>query len=149
TASGNPQLEQLNQQINAYHHLQSKQFSARGSVRDAQVGYWFQLEGHPELTQHSADERQMIIVGKHYSNQNNLPKELQQQLNYNVPEQRHHSELTLVRRNIKIVPEYHPQQHRPPAHPQRAKVVGPEGEQVHVDEWGRIKVRFLFTRSED
>ncbi|WP_240485222.1 contractile injection system protein, VgrG/Pvc8 family, partial [Acinetobacter soli] len=73
TASGNPQLEQLNQQINAYHHLQSKQFSARGSVRDAQVGYWFQLEGHPELTQHSADERQMIIVGKHYSNQNNLP----------------------------------------------------------------------------
>ncbi|MCE6006621.1 DUF2345 domain-containing protein, partial [Acinetobacter soli] len=29
------------------------------------------------------------------------------------------------------------------------KVVGPEGEQVHVDEWGRIKVRFLFTRSED
>ncbi|WP_151867700.1 DUF2345 domain-containing protein, partial [Acinetobacter soli] len=95
------------------------------------------------------DERQMIIVGKHYSNQNNLPKELQQQLNYNVPEQRHHSELTLVRRNIKIVPEYHPQQHRPPAHSQRAKVVGPEGEQVHVDEWGRIKVRFLFTRSED
>ncbi|MFV5348125.1 DUF2345 domain-containing protein, partial [Acinetobacter soli] len=90
-----------------------------------------------------------IIVGKHYSNQNNLPKELQQQLNYNLLEQRHHSELTLVRRNIKIVPEYHPQQHRPPAHPQRAKVVGPEGEQVHVDEWGRIKVRFLFTRSED
>ncbi len=149
TASGNPQPEQLNQQINAYHHLQSKQFSARGSVRDAQVGYWFQLEGHPELTEDSADERQMIIVGKHYSNQNNLPKELQQQLNYNVPEQRHYSELTLVRRNIKIVPEYHPQQHRPPAHPQRAKVVGPEGEQVHVDEWGRIKVRFLFTRSED
>ncbi|MBD0076856.1 hypothetical protein IAF28_20235, partial [Acinetobacter baumannii] len=40
-------------------------------------------------------------------------------------------------------------QHRPIAYPQRAKVVGPEGETIHVDEWGRIKVRFLFTRSDD
>ncbi|RSN76006.1 DUF2345 domain-containing protein, partial [Acinetobacter haemolyticus] len=35
------------------------------------------------------------------------------------------------------------------AHPQRARVVGPEGEEIHVDEWGRIKVRFLFTRNDD
>jgi type VI secretion system secreted protein VgrG len=35
------------------------------------------------------------------------------------------------------------------AYPQRAKVVGPSGEEIHVDEWGRIKVRFLFTRNED
>jgi type VI secretion system secreted protein VgrG len=27
--------------------------------------------------------------------------------------------------------------------------VGPSGEEIHVDEWGRIKVRFLFTRNED
>ncbi|MDF2419286.1 type VI secretion system tip protein VgrG, partial [Acinetobacter beijerinckii] len=40
-------------------------------------------------------------------------------------------------------------QHRPVASPQRAKVVGPSGEEIHVDEWGRIKVRFLFTRNED
>ncbi|WP_333669333.1 DUF2345 domain-containing protein, partial [Acinetobacter guillouiae] len=53
------------------------------------------------------------------------------------------------RRNIAIVPEYDPLQHRPTAHPMRAKVVGPSGEEIHVDEWGRIKVRFLFTRNED
>ncbi|MCT9979829.1 DUF2345 domain-containing protein, partial [Acinetobacter sp. I-MWF] len=40
-------------------------------------------------------------------------------------------------------------QHRPIASPQRAKVVGPSGEEIHVDEWGRIKVRFLFSRNED
>ena len=28
-------------------------------------------------------------------------------------------------------------------------MVGPSGEEIHVDEWGRIKVRFLFTRNED
>ncbi|CAG68625.1 conserved hypothetical protein; putative VGR-related protein [Acinetobacter baylyi ADP1] len=155
TASSNTQIEQLNQQINAYHHLQSKQFTATGSVRDAQVGYWFQLDGHPELDQHSNEERQLLIISKYYHNQNNLPKELAQQIQHLLPqqpnskEQRHSTELTLVRRNIKTVPEYHPQQHQPQTHPQRAKVVGPEGEQVHVDEWGRIKVRFLFTRSED
>ncbi|MBN6514890.1 DUF2345 domain-containing protein, partial [Acinetobacter pittii] len=35
------------------------------------------------------------------------------------------------------------------AYPQRAKVVGLEGESIHVDQWGRIKVRFLFTRTDD
>ncbi|MBK5648166.1 MAG: type VI secretion system tip protein VgrG, partial [Acinetobacter sp.] len=38
---------------------------------------------------------------------------------------------------------------RPIASAQRAKVVGPSGEEIHVDEWGRIKVRFLFSRNED
>jgi hypothetical protein len=27
--------------------------------------------------------------------------------------------------------------------------VGLDGEEIHVDEWGRIKVRFLFTRTDD
>ncbi|MFV5442971.1 DUF2345 domain-containing protein, partial [Acinetobacter oleivorans] len=65
------------------------------------------------------------------------------------PEQRHFAELNVVRRNIKAVPEYNPLEHRPAAHPQRAKVVGLEGESIHVDQWGRIKVRFLFTRTDD
>ncbi|NHU03414.1 DUF2345 domain-containing protein, partial [Acinetobacter baumannii] len=100
---------------------------------------------------------------KHYYNQNNLPKELQQQLERLLPqgklkaaqldsqnpEQRHFAELNVVRRNIKAVPEYNPLEHRPAAHPQRARVVGLEGESIHVDQWGRIKVRFLFTRADD
>ncbi|MFX8648910.1 phage baseplate assembly protein V, partial [Acinetobacter baumannii] len=65
------------------------------------------------------------------------------------PEQRHFAELNIVRRNIKAVPEYNPLEHRPAAHPQRARVVGLEGESIHVDQWGRIKVRFLFTRTDD
>ncbi|MDC5098170.1 type VI secretion system tip protein VgrG, partial [Acinetobacter baumannii] len=103
------------------------------------------------------------ILSKHYYNQNNLPKELQQQLERLLPqgklkaaqldsqnpEQRHFAELNVVRRNIKAVPEYNPLEHRPAAYPQRARVVGLEGESIHVDQWGRIKVRFLFTRADD
>ena len=47
-----------------------------------------------------------------------------------------------------MVPEYDPLKHRPTAYIQRAKVVS-DGEEIYVDEWGRIKVRFLFTRNED
>lgn len=64
-------------------------------------------------------------------------------------EERQGNELILLRRNIKIVPEYQPLQNRPKASPQRARVVGPAGEEIYVDQWGRIKVRFLFTRSVD
>ncbi|WP_224970353.1 type VI secretion system Vgr family protein [Acinetobacter oleivorans] len=163
TASGNSQIEQLNQHINASHHLASKQFTVSGNVRDAQVGYWFELNDHPELDQHDSADKEFLILSKHYYNQNNLPKELQQQierllpqgklkaaeLDTQNPEQRHFAELNVVRRNIKAVPEYNPLEHRPAAYPQRAKVVGLEGESIHVDQWGRIKVRFLFTRTDD
>ncbi|MDV7557578.1 type VI secretion system Vgr family protein [Acinetobacter baumannii] len=163
TASGNSQIEQLNQHINAYHHLSSKQFTVAGNVRDAQVGYWFELNEHPELDQHDSADKEFLILSKHYYNQNNLPKELQQQLERLLPqgklkaaqldsqnpEQRHFAELNVVRRNVKAVPEYNPLEHRPAAYLQRARVVGLEGESIHVDQWGRIKVRFLFTRADD
>ncbi|WP_375037401.1 type VI secretion system Vgr family protein [Acinetobacter sp. RW6] len=163
TASGNSQIEQFNQHINAYHHLSSKQFTVSGNVRDAQVGYWFELNDHPELERHDSADKEFLILSKHYYNQNNLPKELQQQLERLLPkdklkaaqldtqnpEQRHFAELNVVRRNIKAVPEYSPLEHRPAAYPQRARVVGLEGESIHVDQWGRIKVRFLFTRNDD
>ena len=162
TASGNSQIEKFNQILGHYHDLQSKYFTAQTTVRDTQVGYWFQLTEHPEIDQHSGSDQEFLITGKSYYNQNNLPKDLNQQINQllqqsnwqnaNIQtnkEERQANTLTLQRRNIKTVPEYQPEQHRPTVHPQRAKVVGPSGEEIHVDEWGRVKVRFLFTRSED
>ncbi|ENW94504.1 type VI secretion system Vgr family protein [Acinetobacter sp. NIPH 298] len=164
TASGNNQIEKLNQNLSHYHDAQAKQFIAHTTVRDSQVGYWFKLNEHPEIDQHSGSDQEFLITAKNYYNQNNLPKDLNQQIqslitqsqwqNNNInsntnPAERQANQLTLQRRSIKTVPEYQPLQHRPAAHPQRAKVVGPSGEEIHVDEWGRIKVRFLFTRNED
>lgn len=158
TRSSSVQLDKLNTQLTQYQELQSKYFTAISSVRDAQVGYWFELKEHPEIDQHESSDREFLITGKTFYNQNNLPKELYDQLskllnlsywNHLIKDQRQANELSLVRRKIPIVPEYNPLVHRPAVFPQRAKVVGPEGETIYVDQWGRIKVRFLFTRTDD
>lgn len=160
TASGGNQLEKLNQQLNDMYASQAKYFKAYSTVRDSQVGYWFSLREHPEINQHEGADQEFLITAKKFYNQNNLPKDLQQQVSQLLTlsrwekhsledSERQGNELTLTRRQIKTTPEYDPEQHRPIAYPQRAKVVGPEGEAIHVDEWGRIKVRFLFTRRDD
>ncbi|MEO4183100.1 type VI secretion system Vgr family protein [Acinetobacter pittii] len=163
TASGHQQLEKLNNNLSDYYASQSKYFRAQTTVRDTQVGYWFELDEHPEIDTHSGSDKEFLIIGKSFYLQNNLPKDLQQQINQlfsqsqwqkdqselNDQTERQGNELILSRRNIKTVPEYNPLEHRPAAHPQRARVVGLEGESIHVDQWGRIKVRFLFTRTND
>lgn len=159
TASGNNQLDKLNKQLNQYQALQAKYFTAHSSVRDTQVGYWFQLNEHPELEKNHPEDKAFLILSKHFYNQNNLPKEIKEQvekllslshwtMSKDSEQERQANELMLVRRTIAVVPEYDPLLHRPTAHVQRAKVVS-DGEEIHVDEWGRIKVRFLFTRTED
>ncbi|WP_336010064.1 type VI secretion system Vgr family protein [Acinetobacter calcoaceticus] len=163
TASSHQQLERLNQNLSDYYASQSKYFRAQTTVRDTQVGYWFELNEHPEIDTHSGSDKEFLIIGKNFYQQNNLPKDLQQQVNQLISQsqwqnyqsrpndqtERQGNELILSRRNIKTVPEYNPLEHRPSAYPQRARVVGLEGESIHVDQWGRIKVRFLFTRGDD
>ncbi|EHU1211040.1 MULTISPECIES: type VI secretion system Vgr family protein [Acinetobacter] len=158
TSASNQQLEKFNQNLSAYYDAQSKQFIAKTTVRDTQVGYWFELNEHPEIDLHDGADKEFLIIGKHYYNQNNLPKDLNQQIQALVQQshwqasqtdERQGNELILQRRNIKVVPAYQPLQHRPKVSVQRARVVGPEGEQIYVDQWGRIKVRFLFTRADD
>ena len=163
TKSGNSQVEKFNENLSNYYDSQSKKFTATSTVRDAQVGYWFQLNEHPEIDEHSGADKEFLITSKAFYNQNNLPKDLtdqvtallqqsnwqQAQIQANNKDERQANNLTLQRRNITTVPEYNPLTQKPTAHPMRAKVVGQSGEEIHVDEWGRIKVRFLFTRNED
>lgn len=157
TASGSQQLSKLNSQLSQFQDLQSKYFTAISSVRDAHVGYWFEFTGHPEIDQHSGSDRDFLVLGKHFYSQNNLPKDLNNQVAAlldlsrwsHLNDERQANELTLIRRSVAVVPEYDPLKHRPMAYPQRAKVVGPEGETIYVDPWGRIKVRFVFTRNDD
>ena len=163
TKSGNSQIEKFNQNLSNYYDSQAKQFTATSTVRDAHVGYFFELNEHPTIDLKDSSDKQYLIISKTFYNQNNLPKDLTNQVetllkqsNWQTPnittnysDERQANELVLQRRNIAVAPEYNPLKHRPVASPQRARVVGPSGEEIHVDEWGRIKVRFLFTRNED
>ena len=163
TKSGNGQIEKFNENLSHYYDSQAKQFTATSTVRDAQVGYWFEFNEHPEIDGHSGGDKEFLITSKSFYNQNNLPKDLTDQVtallkqsNWQVAnltmhksDERQGNVLVLQRRHITLVPEYSPLTQRPTAYPMRAKVVGPSGEEIHVDEWGRIKVRFLFTRIED
>ncbi|WP_035367938.1 phage late control D family protein, partial [Acinetobacter haemolyticus] len=111
TASGNTQIEKLNQHLSHYHDAQAKQFIASTTVRDTQVGYWFKLNEHPEIDQHSGSDQEFLITAKSYYNQNNLPKDLNDQISQlveqsqwqhsNKSEERQANQLTLQRRNIK------------------------------------------------
>ncbi len=160
TAASSSQVERINQNLTDYYAAQAKQFIAKSTVRDTHVGYWFKLDEHPEIDQHRGADQEFLILSKSFYNQNNLPKDLtdqvtqlihqsQWQVKQTDVDERQANTLAIQRRNIATVPEFNPLAHRPATHPQRAKVVGPAGEEIHVDEWGRIKVRFLFTRSDD
>ncbi|MEX1771564.1 hypothetical protein WMQ13_25865, partial [Escherichia coli] len=117
----------------------------------------------PQIDQKDSADQQFLIISKTFYHPNNLPKDLSHQvealirqsqwqlahLTVNNSEERQANQLVLQRRNITVVPEYNPLTQRPVAHPMRAREVGPSGDEIHDDEWGRIKVRLLFTRKED
>ncbi|MBJ9908917.1 type VI secretion system Vgr family protein [Acinetobacter bereziniae] len=163
TPSGNNQVERFNQNLSNYYDAQAKQFIAVSTVRDAQVGYYFELNQHPNLDLKDVADRQFLIISKTFYHQNNLPKDLTHQvealiqqsqwqlahITTNSSEERQANQLLLQRRNIAVVPEYNPLKHRPTTYPMRARVVGPSGEEIYVNERGQIKVNFLFTRHED
>ncbi|WP_151811116.1 type VI secretion system Vgr family protein, partial [Acinetobacter bereziniae] len=163
TPSGNNQVERFNQNLSNHYALQAKQFIATSTVRDAQVGYYFELNQHPSLELKDVADRQFLIISKTFYHQNNLPKDLSHQVDTLLKqsdwqitniitsnnEERQANQLLLQRRNITVVPEYNPLTQRPAAYPMRARVVGPSGEEIYVNERGQVKVNFLFTRKED
>ena len=169
TAADNDQLEKLQRNISDHHNAQAKFLNAITNVRDSQVGYWFSLNDVSTsnslskiVTSTTGEKSEFLITAKQFYHQNNLPKELQQQVNQLLtPPQLiahsqqtqhaslHGGQLTLAYRDTSIKPAYHPLQHRPSAQPQRARVVGPQGDSIYVDAWGRIKVQFLFARTAD
>jgi len=154
------------------HDYESKCFHGEGSVRDLCAGEYFTLSEHPEIDNHPAEERDFIVTALQLTAHNNLPKSLatrverlfarnrwmqdgSEQWQRDLAEQvasgpmRMHIQFSAVRRGIPIVPAYDPRVDVPQAQMQSAMVVGPDGEEVHCDDMGRVKIRFPATREED
>jgi type VI secretion system secreted protein VgrG len=151
------------------HEYESKCFYGEGSVRTLCVGQWIALSGHYEIDTHPAKDRQFVITGLEVDAENNLPKTIDDRVarlfaldrwgaspSNNVLRQasdergtRYTNRFSCVRRDIPIVPDFDPRTDLPRPQLQSAIVVGPPGEEIYCDEYGRVKVRFPGTREED
>jgi type VI secretion system secreted protein VgrG len=146
---------------------EAKFFQGESGDRDIRVGQWQCLEGHPEIDAHPAHEREFVCTELRVEAENNLPKTLDERVQrlfalnrWNNDrdslrqvsaerEMRYANRFTCVRRGIPIVPAYDPRIDLPRTEPQTAIVVGPENNEIHCDEFGRIKVRFPACRPHD
>jgi type VI secretion system secreted protein VgrG len=152
----------------AAHDYAVKSFHGEGTLRDLRVGEWITLDGHPEIDRHDDEARQFIVTAFQLAARNNLPKALNGRVERLFARSRWHGaqdngiaelidteaqpfriHFTCSRRSIRIVPPYDARVDVPPARLHSAIVVGPQGETVHCDDLGRIKIRFPGTREAD
>jgi len=137
---------------------------ASSDVRDVSPGCWFTLQGHPEVDTRPEEQRQFVVTSLHHRATNNFAKELDERAQAlfaasrwsfdALPAQegdgvRYENTFICVRRGVPLTPAYDPHVDLPPVHPFTAKVVGRDGEEVHCDELGRIKVQILGLRADD
>jgi type VI secretion system secreted protein VgrG len=118
--------------------------SAQGKLRHMAPGYLFELARHPN----AEDNRRYLIEAVSYDFQENA-------LRTGGAADAAYSESTSgtrYRQHLALLPDsaaYRPARVTPRPRttgPQTAVVVGPAGEEIHTDEYGRIKVQFHWDR---
>ncbi|QAU34918.1 type VI secretion system tip protein VgrG [Janthinobacterium sp. 17J80-10] len=168
-AENSEDYERLGELRMLRHELESKCFQGEGSVRDLCVGQWIGLDGHPDIDSHAPHEREFVITSLEVDADNNLPKDMadhaQRLFSYESGQSqgfanalgkassergaRYTNRFSCVRRGIPIIPAFDPAADLPRPQIQSAIVVGPEGEEVHCDEQGRVKINFPGARPSD
>ncbi|OVE50005.1 type VI secretion system Vgr family protein [Chromobacterium violaceum] len=139
---------QLRQQAN---DLQAKSFSGSGSVRGLQPGEWFRLDDHPAHDADAAEKREFVVTAQSFQVRNNLPQDLAQHIGTESDATPFTTRIQAQRRGIPLTPAYAGTEHAKPKSRgvQTATVVGPAGEEVHTDQYGRIKVQFHWQRPDE
>ena len=115
-------------------HSQYEVSSGSGSVRGIQPGYTFKLQDYPR----DAMNKEYLIIGAHYSITNNGMGSGGDEGNFNCSFQAISSKI-----------HFRPQRNspKPIVHgSQTAIVVGPAGEEIYTDKYGRVKVQFHWDR---
>ena len=146
---------------------EAKFFRGEGGDRNTFVGQWRRMDGHPEIDSHPTEEREFVVTELRIEAENNLPKTLNERVcrlfalnHWNSDSDgleqasaergvRYTNRFTCVRRGVPIVPAYDPRIDLPRTEAQTVIVVGAANEEIHCDEFGRIKVRFPACRVKD
>lgn len=119
---------------------QTKLFEATGTYGDLQAGHYFVLQGHNDHAEADAESRQFFLLQTSLDARNNFTP------NFSEAEGCiYRCEATCLRRKI----PYRPLRVTPAPYmrgPQTATVVGPSGEEIWTDRYGRIKVQFHWDR---
>ncbi|CAA2107839.1 type VI secretion system Vgr family protein [Variovorax paradoxus] len=118
--------------------------SAEGNLRHMAPGYLFELARHPN----AEDNRRYLIESVSHDFQENALRVVgAADAAYSES-----TSSTSYRQAFDVLPDsapYRPARNTPRPRttgPQTAVVVGPEGEEIHTDEYGRIKVQFHWDR---
>ncbi|QBR02327.1 type VI secretion system tip protein VgrG [Paraburkholderia pallida] len=157
------------------HGARSTRVNGASGVRDLEVGFWIRVSGHPELDQLPQLQRRIVITSLHHTGENNLPKDLNERAqalftasrwpSVSAPlsvdtlarptafdgstASRYENTFSGVPRGTPLAPVYDPRVDLPRVYPVTGKVVAPDGEQVHTDEYGRHKVQIQGLASAD
>jgi type VI secretion system secreted protein VgrG len=148
--------------------FKAKTFIGDGRFRDLPTGQRFVLEDHPGHQRDPQEQRDFLVTGQQWTVTNNLPQgwdqdELARSLarltlgeaaasvdGDNPLQPGYRSRFTAVRRGIALVPEYDECFSKPTAPGgMTATVVGPQGDIVHTDPLGRIRIQFHWQRADE
>lgn len=147
----------------------AKRFIGVGGVRHIQVGYWFNLEQHPEHDRDQPQDRIFSTIAVDTYIENNVPignsRPFPHSLQTRLSEIRAQAEsgepasvarratgsdgffLVEVEAQRRTVPFRSPFEHKKPLMPtQTAIVVGPANEEVYTDNLNRVKVKMHWDR---
>lgn len=118
---------------------QAKVFHATSECRGMLPGHTFQLTRHPWFESGDEENAKFLVVGFEFEAHNNHLSQQGGSLDGYT------NRLLMIRRKI----PYRPMNRHPkPAMrgPQMATVVGPKGQEIYTDQYGRIKVQFPWDR---
>ena len=120
-----------------------KHFEANGDDDRSQCGYTFKLAGHsdlPSLGDEDSNDNEFLILEARHSISNNYETRQSQKSEYR-------NALVCIRKKIPWRPGRGLNSTEPKIYgPQTAIVVGPKGEEIHTDEYGRVRVQFHWDR---
>ena len=153
------------------HEYEAKCFEGESSVRDLCIGQWIAITGHAGIDAHAPAECEFILTELRVEAENNLPKTVAERVqrlfalnrwtqggasqagalaDANAERgMRYSNHFRCVRRGVPIIPSYDPRRDLPAISPLNVMVIGPQGEEVHCDELGRVMVRFPGVRPDE
>jgi type VI secretion system secreted protein VgrG len=157
-----------------HHEYIAKCCRGEGGGRDWAPGEWVGVTGHSGVDSHPPSEREFVFTEVRVAADNNLPKTFGDRIHRLFAlnrwttddgtcggteaglarasaerKGRYTVQFTCVRRDIPIVPHFDPRTDLPRTGEETVVVIGPEGESVHCDALGRVRVRFPGVRPDE